>query len=158
MPKIPNHVKRFHNIPLHTPTAHFSNAEILRLKQAYKDALPQNKAEACEMGFEMEEKFHKAWSLDWKRYPRWIANVREATEQEDLHEKTDAVITTSRGEMIRVQIKMRKNPPPDLVQSLHEKGIATVSVQLADTPERIRRKTMEAIQRLQSWQKKNSKP
>ena len=146
-----NKIKRFHGIPTHQSCKDLSLQEIQRLKGEYRNALPRLHEEACIEGFAIEERFMEAWSNPVD-YPDWIVAVRKGTKQEDLCEKTDAVITTQDHIEIRIQIKRKKHIQPELIVKHHKKGIAMVSIQLADRLRAIRHKTIEAIKRLEKWQ------
>lgn len=153
---VSNKVRRFHNIPLHQPLRDLPIEEIRRLKEEYRQALPQIRKQRSEEGFLVEDKFIEAWS-DSKFFPEWIMSVRKATIEEDHFKKTDAVIICTDGVEIPIQIKLRKRIQTELLESLYRKGITVLSIQLTDRPRAIRSKTLDAINRFKKWKRRQPK-
>ncbi len=95
-----------------------------------------------ERGKQAEEAFFKAW--EGRPLPKWMVAVARPTREEDLFEKTDAVIVAIDRPPIRVQVKSFY-PQKTLIQECHEAGVALVWVCASDSEQRIRGKTHKAI-------------
>lgn len=101
-----------------------------------------------EKGSLSECRFLDAWN-DLGEYEPWIVQVRKGTRFEDTSEKTDAVLITHRQTTWRIQIKSSEISA-ELFLQLTRYGVVPLFVPIWETPEKVRRRTMNAIADYQS--------
>lgn len=103
-----------------------------------------------EQGKLAEERFFGAWNK--KSYPKNIVSIERATEVEDLYQKTDAVIVQASGPTLKIQIKSYR-PLEEKYFELMEYGVVVVWVLPHDSYEKIRKKTLIAIEKFKIFQR-----
>lgn len=99
---------------------------------------------ATARGKEAERLFVRAWN-DRDYSHLGVQSVRAATRDEDLYEKTDAVLTLVNGIKLRIQIKIHSSRH-DYREFLRER-IFLVCIRPDDSPEKVRKNTIKSILR-----------
>jgi hypothetical protein len=107
-------------------------------------------------GKQAEEAFLNAWK-DLKDFTHLFTSVRRATEHEDLHEKTDVVMLTKKGEILRIQIKSYILTTQDRLKLIRY-GVIPITIKACNSPIRIRNKTFKAIEQFQKMQNSREPP
>lgn len=94
-------------------------------------------------GLTTEKRFLEAWA-DIRSYPEWLRTVRQGKPAEDRYRKTDAVMITQDGKEIPIQIKSSLISA-SVRNELLKAGVAPLSISMFDSPEDIRRNTLDAV-------------
>lgn len=100
-------------------------------------------------GRNAEENFFKAWE-GVKDIPEWIVSIERPTLEEDIKQKTDAVIVYIKGSTLKIQIKSYPLNYDECLQ-LMEYGVIPLSVLQNHKYKTIRFFTLAAIEKFKQY-------
>ena len=103
-----------------------------------KETRPNGGIEGYKKGKKAEEQFFQAW-----RFGVGIS-IRRATKEEDLFERTDAILTMKNADEFKIQIKSFPTSPKAFTKFLNE-GIVLLSILPDESPKTIRKNTINAL-------------
>lgn len=141
--------RKKYNLPLKGPSGLTFEQEL--------DIRKEDSQIGLKRGLNAEKQFLAAWA-DKSLYHRAIKSVRQATKEEDLREKTDAVVTLTNEDVFRIQIKCRRNFRSRGINALRQLNIILLNVLPEHTDETIRNNTIQALREFVAYKSSQHRP